>query len=91
MSNDTLKKALQILKPIRTVNLDDPSGQFESILNGLLSDLETPNTLSVLLCEQIAESVFWLRRHVDDKNEIMMEATANVIKDLSGGFGSHRD
>jgi len=91
MSNDTLKKALQILKPIRTVNLDDPSGQFESILNGLLSDLETPNTLSVLLCEQIAESVYWLRRHVDDKNEIMMEATANVIKDLSGGFGSHRD
>ena len=91
MSNDTLNKALQILAPIRTVNLDDSSGQFESILNGLLSDLETPNTLSVLLCEQIAESVYWLRRHVDDKNEILNEATANVVKDLSGGFGSHRD
>ena len=91
MSNDTLKKALQILAAIRTVNLDDSSGQFESILNGLLSDPETPNTLSVLLCEQIAKSVYWLRRHVDDKNEILNEATANVVKDISGGFGSHRD
>ena len=91
MSNDTLNKALRILKPIRTVNLDDSSGQFESILNGLLSDLETPNTLSVLLCEQIAESVYWLRRHVDDKNEIMMEATALSVKSLQLGYGDDRE
>lgn len=91
MSNDKLKQALQILKPIKTVNFDDPSGQFESILNGLLSDLETPNTLLVLLCEQIAESVYWLRRHVDDKHEIIMEATALSVKSLQIGYGDDRD
>jgi len=47
-------------------------------LQGLLSDLETLNTLSVLLCEQIAESIFWMRRYVD-KELILMEATAEKL------------
>jgi len=48
-------------------------------LQGLLSDLETLNTLSVLLCEQIAESIFWMRRYVEDKELILMEATAEKL------------
>ena len=58
MNKDKLQQSLVILNPIRTVNLQDETGNFESILQGLLSDLDTPNTLSVLLCEQIAESIF---------------------------------
>ena len=51
MTKDKLKQSLAILDPIRTVKLIDKTGSFEAILQGLLSDLETPNTLSVLLCE----------------------------------------
>ena len=79
MAEDKLKQSLAILNPIRTVRLKDKTGNFEAILQGLLSDLETPNTLSVLLCEQIAESIFWMRRHVEDKELILLEATAEKI------------
>jgi hypothetical protein len=65
--------------------LKDKTGNFEAILQGLLSDLETPNTLSVLLCEQIAESIFWMRRHVEDKELILLESTAETIDKANGG------
>ena len=90
MGKDKLQQSLTILNPIRTVNLKDETGNFESILQGLLSDLETPNTLSVLLCEQIAESIFWMRRHVEDKELILLEATAEQIDRAKGGYKSDR-
>ncbi len=90
MTEDKLKQSLAILNPIRTVKLKDKTGSFEAILQGLLSDLETPNTLSVLLCEQIAESIFWMRRHVEDKELILLEATAEKIDEAQGGFISRR-
>jgi len=90
MAEDKLKQSLAILNPIRTVKLKDKTGNFEAILQGLLSDLETPNTLSVLLCEQIAESIFWMRRHVEDKELILLEATAEKIDKAQSGYGSDR-
>ena len=86
MTEDKLKQSLAILNPIRTVELKDKTGNFEAILQGLLSDLETPNTLSVLLCEQIAESIFWMRRHVEDKELILLESTAETIDKTTSGF-----
>jgi len=90
MIEDKLKQSLAILNPIRTVELKDKTGNFEAILQGLLSDLETPNTLSVLLCEQIAESIFWMRRHVEDKELILLEATAEKIDKAQSGYGDGR-
>ena len=90
MTEDKLKQSLAILDPIRTVELKDKTGSFEAILQGLLFDLETPNTLSVLLCEQISESIFWMRRHVEDKELILLEATAEKIDEVQGGFMSSR-
>ena len=90
MTEDKLKQSLAILNPIRTVKLKDKTGNFEAILQGLLSDLETPNTLSVLLCEQIAESIFWMRRHVEDKELILLEATAEKIDKAQSGYGDGR-
>ena len=90
MAEDKLQQSLAILNPIRTVDLRDKTGNFEAILQGLLSDLETPNTLSVLLCEQIAESIFWMRRHVEDKELILLEATAEKIDKAQSGFSSDR-
>ena len=92
MTKDKLKQSLAILDPIRTVKLIDKTGSFEAILQGLLSDLETPNTLSVLFCEQIAESVYWMRRHSEEKELILLEATAEIIdKAKSNSFGSNRE
>jgi hypothetical protein len=88
MTEDKLTQSLAILNPIRTVELKDKTGNFEAILQGLLSDLETPNTLSVLLCEQIAESIFWMRRHVEDKELILLEATAEKIDKAQSGYHS---
>jgi hypothetical protein len=91
MTEDKLKQSLAILDPIRTVELKDKTGNFEAILQGLLSDLETPNTLSVLLCEQIAESIFWIRWHTEEKKLILLEATAEIIdKAKSDGFDDNR-
>ena len=90
MTEDKLKQSLAILNPIRTVELKDKTGNFEAILQGLLSDLETPNTLSVLLCEQIAESIFWMRRHVEDKELILLEATAEKIDQAQRSYGNKR-
>ena len=91
MTEDKLKQSLAILNPIRTVELKDKTGNFEAVLQGLLSDLETPNTLSVLLCEQIAESIFWMRRHVEDKELILLEATAETIDEAQQiGFSDDR-
>jgi hypothetical protein len=91
MTEDKLKQSLAILNPIRTVELKDKTGNFEAILQGLLSDLETPNTLSVLLCEQIAESIFWMRRHVEDKELILLEATAEKLDRAQDELGADRD
>ena len=90
MIEDKLKQSLAILNPIRTVELKDKTGNFEAILQGLLSDLETPNTLSVLLCEQIAESIFWMRRHVGDKELTLLEATAEKIDQAQRSYGNNR-
>ena len=91
MIEDKLKQSLAILEPIRTVELKDKTGSFEAILQGLLSDLETPNTLSVLLCEQIAESIYWIRWHTEEKKLIHLEATAEIIDEAkSNGFGDNR-
>ena len=90
MVKGKLQQSLAILNPIRTVDLRDKTGNFEAILQGLLSDLETPNTLSVLLCEQIAESIFWMRRHVEDKELILLEATAEKIDQAQRSYGNKR-
>ena len=47
-------------------------------------------TLSVLLCEQIAESIFWMRRHVEDKELILLEATAEKIDQAQRSYGNKR-
>ena len=79
MSDSNLEHALAILEPIRTVKLSQDSDAYESILRGLLLDLDKPNTMSVILCEQIAECVYWLRRHTADKELVILESMAKQI------------
>ena len=87
MDDDALKRGLEILKSVQTVQLADETGHYEQILHGLLSDLESPDTLSVILCEQIAECLYWLRKHVEDKELILLEATAQKIDKAISRYG----
>ena len=87
MADDALKRGLEILKSVQTVQLADETGHYEQILHGLLSDLESPDTLSVILCEQIAECLYWLRKHVEDKELSLLEATAQKIDRAISGYG----
>ena len=79
MTGSNLEYALAILEPIRSVKLSQDSDAYESILKGLLTDLDKPNTMSVILCEQIAECVYWLRRHTADKELIILESMVKQI------------
>ena len=84
MADDALKRGLEILESVRTVRLNDSSGQYENILKGLLSDLESPNTLSVIFCEQMAECLYWLRKHTEDKETIILESIAEQLDKALG-------
>ena len=90
MASDSLKRGLEILKLVRTVQLADETGHYEQILHGLLSDLESPDTLSVILCEQIAECLFWLRKHIEDKELILLEATAQKVDKAISRYGDRK-
>jgi len=90
LDDDALKRGLEILKLVQTVQLADETGHYEQILHGLLSDLESPDTLSVILCEQIAECLYWLRKHVEDKELILLEATAQKIDKAISRFGDRK-
>ena len=90
MADDALKRGLEILKSVQTVQLADETEHYEQILHGLLSDLESPHTLSVILCEQIAECLYWLRKHVEDKELILLEATAQKVDKAISRFGDRK-
>jgi hypothetical protein len=90
LADDALKRGLEILQSVQTVQLADDTGHYEQILHGLLSDLESPDTLSVILCEQIAECLYWLRKHVEDKELILLEATAQKIDKAISRFGDRK-
>ena len=90
MTDDALERGLEILKSVQTVQLADETGHYEQILHGLLSDLESPDTLSVILCEQIAECLYWLRKHVEDKELILLEATAQKVDKAISRFGDRK-
>ena len=90
MTDDALERGLEILKSVKTVQLADETGHYEQILHGLLSDLESPDTLSVILCEQIAECLYWLRKHIEDKELILLEATAQKVDKAISRFGDRK-
>ena len=53
-------------------------------MKGLLSDLESPDTLSVIFCEQMAECLYWLRKYTEDKETIILESIAEQLDDALG-------
>lgn len=77
------EKQLKLLNRVRTVHMDECNSEFEEILLELFYELDEPNTFSVMLVEQIAEALFWIKRHTRDKNFAILNAMKKRLKPAS--------
>ena len=58
---------------------DESEAEFQSGLQGLLSELDNPSTLAVALISQLNESLWWIKRHTVDKELLLHEAMARLL------------
>ncbi len=64
--------SLSKLTSLRTVKMQPKHQQeFDFIFESLITELDTPSAFSIVLTEQIAECLFWLKQHNKDKEEII--------------------
>jgi hypothetical protein len=76
----TDRHALSKLTSLRTVKMQPKHQQeFDFIFESLITELDTPSAFSVVLTEQIAESLFWLKQHNKDKEEIICFAMGEEL------------
>ena len=81
----TNNKMLEKLATLRTVKLQPQhQAQFDIVFESLLNEMDTPSALSVVLIEQIAECLFWIKQHNNDKEEIICYAMGEeLVKTLN--------
>ena len=73
-------KALSKLTSLRTVKMQPMHQQeFDFIFESLITELDTPSAFSIVLTEQIAECLFWLKQHNKDKEEIICFAMGEEL------------
>ena len=66
---------------------DESEAEFQSSLQGLLSELDNPSPLTVALVSQLNECLWWIRRHTVDKELLLHEAMARILSKA----GNHWD
>jgi hypothetical protein len=72
--------ALSKLTSLRTVKMQPKHQQeFDFIFESLITELDTPSAFSIVLTEQIAECLFWLKQHNKDKEEIICFAMGEEL------------
>jgi hypothetical protein len=57
---------------------DESEAEFQSGLQGLLSELDNSPALAVSLVRQLNECLWWIRRHTVDKELLLHEAIARL-------------
>jgi hypothetical protein len=68
---------------------DESEAEFQSSLQGLLSELDNPSPLAVALVSQLNESLWWIKRHTVDKELLLHEAMARLLsREGSNWMGS---
>lgn len=73
-------KELTELASLRTVKMNpEHQKEFDVIFQTLLNDLDSFSALSIVLVEQIAECMFWIKQHNKDKEEIIYFAMGEVL------------
>ena len=58
---------------------NESEAEFQTGLQGLLSELDNPSPLAVALISQLNESLWWIKRHTVDKELILHEAMARLL------------
>ena len=72
--------SLSKLASLRTVKMQPKHQQeFDLVFESLIKELDTPSAFSIVLTEQIAECLFWLKQHNKDKEEIICFAMGEEL------------
>ena len=58
---------------------DESEAEFQSGLQSLLSELDNPSPLAVVLISQLNECLWWIKRHTVDKELLLHEAMARLL------------
>ena len=72
-------KSIATLLPSPRLLPNESEAEFQSSLQGLLSELEKPSPLNVALVTQLNECLWWIKRHTVDKELLMHESMAKIL------------
>jgi len=79
MSVDNKASSLLPLLSSPRLFLDESEAEFQSGLQSLLSELDNPSPLAVVLISQLNECLWWIKRHTVDKELLLHEAMARLL------------
>ena len=72
-------KSIATLLPSPRLLPNESEAEFQSSLQGLLSELEKPSPLNVALVTQLNECLWWIKRHTVDKELLLHESMARIL------------
>ena len=72
-------KSIAALLPSPRLLPNESEADFQSSLQGLLSEFETPSPLNVALVTQLNECLWWIKRHTVDKELLLHESMAGLL------------
>ena len=72
-------KSITTLLPTPRLLPNESEEEFQSSLQGLLSELDNPSPLNVALVTQLNECLWWIKRHTVDKELLLHESMARIL------------
>ena len=72
-------KSIAALLPSPRLLPNESEADFQSSLQGLLSEFETPSPLNIALVIQLNECLWWIKRHTVDKELLLHESMAGIL------------
>lgn len=72
-------KSIATLLPTPRLLPNESEAEFQSSLQGLLSEFETPSPLNIALVIQLNECLWWIKRHTVDKELLLHESMAVIL------------
>jgi hypothetical protein len=72
-------KSITTLLPTPRLLPNESEAEFQSSLQGLLSEFEIPSPLNIALVIQLNECLWWIKRHTVDKELLLHESMAGIL------------
>ena len=79
--NDLVKSLAPFLSNPKLLPGESES-EFQASLEGLLSELDSPSPLNVVLVIQLNECLRWIKRHTMDKELLLHESMARILTNV---------